>query len=175
MSLGRPIGLGSISLADGRHPEADVVAVEGSVGIGNGTAGLQGTVRQILRTEAVQTHLRWIQKLELTNCFVAPEVWDYQYICSLAPGRQEPTWVVHHIDNISVQQYAEAGLSRVQGGIDLISKILRLSPRQGTSTALNCGAKLIAQALCRASLPTLAEGFVCFLDFSKRRRDEGMS
>ena len=25
-------------------------------------------------SKAVQTHLRWIQKLELTNCFVAPEV-----------------------------------------------------------------------------------------------------
>mmetsp|Transcript_47625 Transcript_47625/g.96923 ORF Transcript_47625/g.96923 Transcript_47625/m.96923 type:complete len:397 (-) Transcript_47625:23-1213(-) len=117
-----------------RHPEADVVAIEGSVGIGNGTAGLQGTVRQILRTEAVQTHLRWIQKLELTNCFVAPEVWDYKYICSLASGRpicdaMFSLSVIHHIDNISVQQYMQAGLSRVQGGIDLIAKLLRLSPR----------------------------------------------
>eukprot|EP00435_Cladocopium_sp_Y103_P020212 s1031_g4.t3 len=117
-----------------RHPEADVVAIEGSVGIGNGTAGLQGTVRQILRTEAVQTHLRWIQKLELTNCFVAPEVWDYKYICGLASGRpicdaMFLLSVIHHIDNISAQQYMQAGLSRAQGGIDLIAKLLLLSPR----------------------------------------------
>lgn len=118
-----------------RHPEADIVAVEGSVGIGNGTAGLQGTVGQILRTEAVQTHLRWIQKLRLTNCFVAPEVWDYQHICSLASSGRPICdamfllSVVHHIDNVSSQQYAKAGLSRVQGGIDLIAKLLLLSPR----------------------------------------------
>mmetsp|Transcript_43678 Transcript_43678/g.69357 ORF Transcript_43678/g.69357 Transcript_43678/m.69357 type:complete len:391 (-) Transcript_43678:40-1212(-) len=118
-----------------RHPEADVVAIEGSVGIGNGTAGLQGTVRQILRTEAVQTHLRWIQKLQLTNCFVAPEVWDYKYVCNLASGGRPicdamfSLSVIHHIDNVSAQQYIQAGLSRVQGGIDLIAKLLLLSPR----------------------------------------------
>jgi len=118
-----------------RHPEADVVAIEGSVGIGNGTAGLQGTVRQILRTEAVQTHLRWIQTLKLTNCFLAPEVWDYQHICTLASSGRPICdamfllSVVHHIDNVSAQQYAQAGLSRVQGGIDLIAKLLLLSPR----------------------------------------------
>ncbi|CAJ1395881.1 unnamed protein product [Effrenium voratum] len=147
----RVVDLGSCSgyfalKAAYRHPEADVVAVEGSIGIGNGTAGMQGTVRQILRTEAVQTHLRWIQKLKLANCFLAPEVWDYLHICNLAaPGRpfafrdgqqHKPICdvmfllsVVHHIDNISAQQYARAGLSRVQGGIELLAKLLMLAPR----------------------------------------------
>ncbi|CAJ1349640.1 unnamed protein product, partial [Effrenium voratum] len=136
----RVVDLGSCSgyfalKAAYRHPEADVVAVEGSIGIGNGTAGMQGTVRQILRTEAVQTHLRWIQKLKLANCFLAPEVWDYLHICNLAaPGRpicdvMFLLSVVHHIDNISAQQYARAGLSRVQGGIELLAKLLMLAPR----------------------------------------------
>jgi len=136
----RVVDLGSCSgffalKAAHRHPEADVVAVEGSVGIGNGTVGVQGTVRQILQTEAVQTHLRWIQRLRQTNCFLAPEVWDYLHICDLAKaGRPICDFmfllsVVHHIDNISVQQYTRAGLSRAQGGIDLLAKLLVLSPR----------------------------------------------
>ncbi|CAE7198733.1 unnamed protein product, partial [Symbiodinium necroappetens] len=85
----RVVDLGSCSgyfalKAAHRHPEADVVAIEGSVGIGNGTVGVQGTVRQILQTEAVQTHLRWIQRLKLMNGFLAPEVWDYVHVCNLA-------------------------------------------------------------------------------------------
>eukprot|EP00440_Ansanella_granifera_P070384 gb/GFBE01076369.1/.p1 GENE.gb/GFBE01076369.1/~~gb/GFBE01076369.1/.p1 ORF type:complete len:420 (+),score=89.63 gb/GFBE01076369.1/:1-1260(+) len=118
-----------------RHPEADIVAVEGSVGIGNGTVGVQGTVRQILQTDAVQTHLRWIHQLGLTNCFVAPEVWDYRRVCDLAASGRPicdamfMLSVVHHIDNVSAEQYARAGFSRVEGGIDLLAKLLLLSPR----------------------------------------------
>jgi len=136
----RVVDLGSCSgyfalKAAHRHPEADVVAIEGSVGIGNGTIGVQGTVRQILKTEAVQTHLRWIQRLKLTNGFLAPEVWDYVHVCNLVKtGRPICDFmfmlsVVHHIDNISVQQYASAGLTRSQGGIDLLAKLLLLAPR----------------------------------------------
>ncbi|CAE8652234.1 unnamed protein product, partial [Polarella glacialis] len=117
------------------HPEADVVAVEGSVGVGNGTVGVQGTTRQILQTDAVQNHLRWIQQLALANCFVAPEVWDYARVCKLAASGRTicdamfMLSVVHHIDNVSVQQYTSAGLSRLDGGIDLLAKLLMLAPR----------------------------------------------
>lgn len=121
------------------HPEADVVAVEGSIGIGNGTAGSVENerlrARQILKTSAVQTHLRWIQKLGLPNCFVAPEVWDYARVCDLAStGRpicdaMLMLSVFHHIDNISAQQYADAGMSKREGAIALLGKLLLLSPR----------------------------------------------
>ena len=76
---------------------------------------------------------------------------------------------------------------REQGGIDLIAKLLLLSPRHGfvlirdfTATIFGhpCGKGPCVnfEALRRASLPTLAEGFVCFLEWSlvefcgKRRR-----
>lgn len=119
-----------------RHPEADVVGVEGSVGVGNGTVGMAGTARQILRTHAVQTHLRWIRRLGLPNCFVAPEVWDYTRVCELASSGNSPICdvllllsILHHIDSVSVQQYASAGLSRLDGIVSLISKVLCLAPR----------------------------------------------
>jgi len=136
----RVVDLGSCSgffalKAAYRHPEADVVAIEGSVGVGNGTTGMEGTTAQILRTDAVQTHLRWIQRLRLTNCFVAPEVWDYAHVCELAKSGRPicdamfMLSVIHHIDNISVDQYKRAGFARADGGIDLIAKLLLLSPR----------------------------------------------
>lgn len=93
--------------------------------------------------------------------------------------------VVHHIDNVSAQQYAQAGLSRprmsseiplawlchklshgrVQGGIDLIAKLLLLSPRQllAESLAIICNHH-VHEAFCGASPATLDEGFVRFLD-----------
>eukprot|EP00401_Gymnodinium_catenatum_P051355 CAMPEP_0117491408 /NCGR_PEP_ID=MMETSP0784-20121206/18050_1 /TAXON_ID=39447 /ORGANISM="" /LENGTH=398 /DNA_ID=CAMNT_0005286195 /DNA_START=99 /DNA_END=1292 /DNA_ORIENTATION=- len=116
------------------HEEADVVGVEGSVGIGNGKVGMVGSAREIMRTEAVQTHLRWIQHYGLTNCFVAPEVWDYVHVCELAGGGRPICdamfllSVVHHIDSVSHQQYKDAGFSRVDGFVDLLSKLLLLSP-----------------------------------------------
>eukprot|EP00443_Scrippsiella_acuminata_P051396 CAMPEP_0115417358 /NCGR_PEP_ID=MMETSP0271-20121206/24084_1 /TAXON_ID=71861 /ORGANISM="Scrippsiella trochoidea, Strain CCMP3099" /LENGTH=520 /DNA_ID=CAMNT_0002841745 /DNA_START=54 /DNA_END=1613 /DNA_ORIENTATION=+ len=134
VDLGSCTGFFSLQAAF-RHPEADVIAVEGSVGIGNGTTGMAGSARQILSTGAVSTHLRWIQRLRLPNCFVAPEVWDYARICELA-SQGRPICdvmfmlsVVHHIDNISVQQYTRAGLSRLDGVVDLLGKLLLLAPR----------------------------------------------
>lgn len=117
-----------------QHPEADVIGVEGSVGIGNGGVGMAGSARQILRTPAVQTHLRWIRQLSLQNCMVAPEVWDYERICHLAStGRpiSDVSFmlsVIHHIDGVSHEQYANAGLSKVDGFVDLFSKLLVLAP-----------------------------------------------
>jgi len=118
-----------------RHAEADIIAIEGSVGIGNGTLGLAGSARQILSTSAVQTHLRWIQRLRLPNCFVAPEVWDLKRITELASGGRPicdvmfMLSVVHHIDNCSMQQYADAGLTAPDGFIELMGRLLLLSPR----------------------------------------------
>jgi len=136
VDLGSCSGYFALQVAS-RHPEADVVGIEGSVGIGNGTVGVQGGTQQILSTEAAQTHLRWIQRLKLTNCFIAPEVWDYNSVLELvnrAGGRPVcdamlMLSVVHHIDNVSAQQYARAGLSRVDGGLQLLAKLLCLAPR----------------------------------------------
>jgi len=134
IDLGSCTGFFSLQAAY-HHPEADVVGIEGSVGIGNGTAGMTGSVRQILATDAVQVHLRWIQHLGLTNCFVAPEVWDLSHVSTLA-SHDRPICdvlfmlsVVHHIDNISTEQYQRAGLTRSEGVIHLLGKLLRLAPR----------------------------------------------
>jgi len=117
-----------------QHPEADVVGVEGSVGIGNGVVGMAGSVANVLQTPAVKTHLKWIGRLGLQNCMVAPEVWDYNRICDLVSmGRpicdvSLMLSVIHHIDNVSHDQYAAAGLSKADGTADLISKLLSLAP-----------------------------------------------
>lgn len=119
-----------------RYPEADVVAVEGSIGIGNGVSGKQGNVRDIICTGAVQTCLRWIQRLQLPNCFVAPEVWDYCTVKALLKTRLpicDVTFllsVLHHVDNASADQnqYAQEGMSRCEGTISLIGAILQLAP-----------------------------------------------
>ena len=34
-----------------------------------------------LNSKAVQMHLRWIQRLKLTNCFLAPEAWTFLAYC----------------------------------------------------------------------------------------------
>jgi len=91
-------------------------------------------VRQILRTQAVQTHLRWIRQLGLRNCMVAPEVWDYDRIKHLASeGRpicdvSFMLSVIHHIDGVSTEQYTRDGLSKADGTADLIAKLLSLAP-----------------------------------------------
>lgn len=134
VDLGACTGFFSLQAAHW-HPEADVVAVEGSVGVGNGSAGMMGTAMQILGTAACQTQLRWIGRLGLPNCFVAPEVWDYARVCELA-SQKRPICdilfllsIVHHIDSLSVQQYASVGLSRLEGFMDLLAKLLMLAPR----------------------------------------------
>eukprot|EP00928_Gymnodinium_smaydae_P087641 TRINITY_DN71880_c0_g1_i1.p1 TRINITY_DN71880_c0_g1~~TRINITY_DN71880_c0_g1_i1.p1 ORF type:complete len:476 (-),score=82.19 TRINITY_DN71880_c0_g1_i1:214-1545(-) len=132
VDVGSCTGFFSLQAAH-QHPEADVVGIEGSVGIGNGGEGRQGSTRAILRTSAVQTHLRWIRRTRMENCFVAPEVWDYDHVCKLASlGRPicDAMFlfsVIHHIDGVSHDQYARAGLTRLQGFIDLLAKILKLS------------------------------------------------
>lgn len=134
LDLGSCHGFFSLQVAHW-HQEADVVGIEGSVGVGNGTAGVLGTSENILQTRAVQTHLKWIKKLGLPNCFVAPEVWDYNRIRDLA-AKGKPVCdvmlslsVVHHLDGVSLEQYSAQGIDRVQGFTNLLAKLLLLSPR----------------------------------------------
>lgn len=120
--------------AANQHAIADIVGVEGSVGVGNGTVGQQGAVRQILQTPAVRSHLRHIQGQGLQNCFVAPEVWDYNAVKKLASeGRPIADAmfllsVVHHIDGVSKEQYLDAGMSHVEGSLQLLAQLLLLAP-----------------------------------------------
>ncbi|CAE7528303.1 Ehd1 [Symbiodinium natans] len=141
IDLGSCCGFFSLQAAVA-YPKASVFGVEGSVGIGNGTAGLEGTQDQIVGTKAVQTHLRWIARLKLPNCFLAPDVWDFQKVSDLASSGVLCDVllllsVVHHVDNVlgfegprrqslhgllvdlrwpevSTEQYAERGWSRVE-------------------------------------------------------------
>jgi len=134
VDLGSCCGFFSVQAA-AAYPQAFVIGVEGSVGVGNGTTGLDGTQDQIIETKAIQTHLRWLHKLQIDNCLLAPDVWDYRRVCSLAAcGRPlaDATLllsVVHHIDNVSAEQYEAAGLDRVQGTVSLMAKLLELAPR----------------------------------------------
>merc|ERR1740129_106861 len=134
VDVGSCTGFFSLQAANS-HAEVDVIAVEGSVGIGNGSVGMARNASQILGTPAVKTHLRWIRKLQLQNCLLAPEVWDYAHVCELAL-LGKPVCdvmfllsVVHHMDGVSVQQYTAAGLSRLDGVMDLLAKLLALAPR----------------------------------------------
>ncbi|CAE7693899.1 unnamed protein product, partial [Symbiodinium necroappetens] len=118
IDLGSCCGFFSLQAAVA-YPQASVFGVEGSVGIGNGTTGLDGTQDQIIATKAVQTHLRWINRLKLPNCFLAPDVWDFKKVSGLAAAGNLCDVllllsVVHHVDNVSTDQYAEQGWSRVE-------------------------------------------------------------
>lgn len=120
--------------AANQHAIADVVAIEGSVGVGNGSAGVDGSMRHILETGAVRSHLRHIQQEGLNNCFLAPEVWDYNRVRELA-STGKPVCdamfllsVIHHIDGVSKEQYVAAGKSHVQGSVDMIALLLLLAP-----------------------------------------------
>ncbi|CAE7391258.1 unnamed protein product [Symbiodinium sp. CCMP2592] len=118
IDLGSCCGFFSLQAAVA-YPQASVFGVEGSVGIGNGTTGLDGTQEQIIATKAVQTHLRWINRLKLPNCFLAPDVWDFKKVSGLAAAGNLCDVllllsVVHHVDNVSTDQYTEQGWSRVE-------------------------------------------------------------
>eukprot|EP00929_Paragymnodinium_shiwhaense_P038836 TRINITY_DN20469_c0_g1_i1.p1 TRINITY_DN20469_c0_g1~~TRINITY_DN20469_c0_g1_i1.p1 ORF type:complete len:620 (+),score=115.15 TRINITY_DN20469_c0_g1_i1:76-1935(+) len=134
IDLGSCNGFFSLQAAAG-YPQATVLGVEGSIGVGNGVTGVDGTEQQIIETKAIQTHLRHIERLQLANCHIAPEVWTYNRICGLAAlGRpisdaMLSLSVVHHIDNVSAEQYEAEGLTRVQGTVQLMAKLLCLSPR----------------------------------------------
>ncbi|CAJ1350241.1 unnamed protein product, partial [Effrenium voratum] len=87
LDLGSCCGFFSLQAAVA-YPESWVLGVEGSVGIGNGTTGIAGTQAQIIETKAIQTHLKWIRQLSLSNCMVAPDVWDYKKVCALAAEKR---------------------------------------------------------------------------------------
>eukprot|EP00435_Cladocopium_sp_Y103_P006427 s521_g2.t1 len=100
------------------YPAAMILGVEGSVGIGNGTIGVDGSQEKIIASKGIQTHLRWIQRLNLRNCLVAPDVWDFHKVATLASKQSYLCdvmlllSVVHHMDNVSFQQYSAKGLTR---------------------------------------------------------------
>jgi len=132
VDLGSCHGYFSLQVATA-YPQSLVVGVEGSVGIGNGTVGLGGKEDEVIQTKAVQTHLQWAEKLKLSNCLLAPEVWDFHRICSLSNlGRPICNVllnlsVLHHIDGISEKQYLAANISHVEGTVTLMSKLLLLA------------------------------------------------
>jgi hypothetical protein len=134
LDVGACTGFFALQIAQ-QHPEADILGIEGSVGIGNGEAGRLGDSNQILSTQAVRTNLKWIQSTKLQNCFVAPEVWDYHRICELASSGKPvcdvmlTLSVIHHIDSMSLDSYRQRNLSRVMGVIGLMGKLLLLSQR----------------------------------------------
>jgi len=134
VDLGSCCGFFSLQASAG-YPRSLVVGIEGSVGVGNGTTGVEGTKDEIIQTKAVQTHLRWIEKMTLHNCFVSPEVWDYRKVCALAALGQPicdvmlTLSVVHHIDSVSTQQYTALRMEHVEGTVSLMAKLLELAPR----------------------------------------------
>lgn len=116
-------------------PESTVIGIEGSVGVGNGSVGTSRCDWQALsKTDAVRTHLRWIRKLQLENCVVAPEVWDYDSVRSLVESglcvdAMLSLSVVHHIDNHSAdkQKMPAKGPMRLKATMDLLSDLLKLA------------------------------------------------
>jgi len=134
LDLGSCCGFFSLQAAVA-YPNAHIVGVEGSVGIGNGTIGIEGSQEQIIETKAIQTHLHWISRLKLPNCLVAPDVWDFNKVCAMASQKgylcdvMLLLSVVHHMDNVSFEQYAAKGLNRVEGSLELMAELLRLAPR----------------------------------------------
>lgn len=134
VDLGSCHGFFSLQTAAG-YPQSLVVGLEGSVGVGNGTTGVQGKEEDIIETKACQTHLRWTEKLQLSNCLLAPEVWDFHRVCSLSNlGRPISSVmfnlsVLHHVDGISEKQYLAAGFSHVEGTVTLMAKFLLLANR----------------------------------------------
>jgi len=103
-----------------RFPASEVIGVEGSVGIGNGAVGSSTKdTSRIVATGAIRTHLDWVSKLGLTNCSVAPEVWDLDHVEHLEEeGFRADVMltlsVVHHIDGICQAAYRRRGLDAVE-------------------------------------------------------------
>jgi len=117
-----------------RFKDSLVIGLEGSVGIGNGTIGVEtGSPNDILLTPAVKTHLQWTQELDLKNCHLAPEAWTYETVCKLHEnGLVFDTVlllsVIHHLDGFSLEtnRYLEAGFNHLEGTLDLTAKLLHL-------------------------------------------------
>jgi len=89
IDLGSNAGFFSIQTA-GTFPQAVVIGVEGSVGVGNG-GGIDGssgpnsnTCSGLRSSLGVQNHLKWIEKLDLANNFIAGEQWDFNRVQELA-------------------------------------------------------------------------------------------
>lgn len=131
LDIGSNSGYFSLCMAR-RFPGSEVVGIEGSVGVGNGDLGISTrNPGRLAATTAVQKHLAWVDKLGLTNCAVAPEVWDLSSVEELAAAGLRADVVlhlsvVHHIDNICHEEYRRRGLDLVEGSLHLLAALLRL-------------------------------------------------
>merc|ERR1712190_292451 len=110
--------------------------IEGSVGCGNGHIGEtrvgKGFLHTVVRSHGVVTHMSWIAKLGLTNCFVAPEAWDIDHIMLLRQlGFRANVMltlsVAHHIDSVSQPCYQRLGLDGNYGTLRLLEELLQLA------------------------------------------------
>eukprot|EP00928_Gymnodinium_smaydae_P019711 TRINITY_DN17575_c0_g1_i1.p1 TRINITY_DN17575_c0_g1~~TRINITY_DN17575_c0_g1_i1.p1 ORF type:complete len:383 (-),score=64.87 TRINITY_DN17575_c0_g1_i1:388-1536(-) len=116
-----------------RYPAAQVVGIEGAVGVGNGTIGT--VTREPMRlaaTSAARVHLQWVKRLGLQNVFLAPEVWDLDSILDLRQrGLRVNVMlhlsVIHHIDGICRSCYSKRKLGQVDGSLELIAQLLSLA------------------------------------------------
>jgi hypothetical protein len=134
LDLGSNNGYFSLQTA-AAFPESVVIGIEGSVGVGNGSVGTSRCDWKALsKTGAVRTHLRWIRKLQLQNCAVAPEVWDYDSVRTLVESglcvdAMLSLSVVHHIDNYSAdkKKMPSKGPVRLKATMDLLSDLMKLA------------------------------------------------
>lgn len=133
LDLGSCGGFFSLQIAS-TFGEAHVLGIEGSVGCGNGTLGTQTQNWEALcGTSAIKTNLRWIRKLNLQNCLIAPEVWNHARVRQLAESGlcvdlMLSLSVVHHIDDYNAEQMGlRTKPERTQASLEFLSNLLRLS------------------------------------------------
>lgn len=133
LDLGSCNGFFSLQIAS-TFGESHVLGVEGAVGCGNGILGTQTNNWEALcGTSAIKTHLRWIRKLNLQNCIIAPEVWDHARVRQLAQSGlcvdlMLSLSVVHHIDDYNAEQMGiNTKPERTQASLEFLSNLLKLA------------------------------------------------
>jgi hypothetical protein len=130
--IGSHTGYFSLNVAQ-MFPKSNVISVEGSVGVGNDNVGrTTQDWTKIAETSAIQTHLKWMDTLELNNNFLSPEVWRLDRIEQLKKdGFFTEVMllfsVVHHIDGVCEDQYKALGLTPVQGTLRLMASLFALT------------------------------------------------
>lgn len=138
IDLGSNFGFFSVQTA-GVFPEALVIGVEGSTGIGNEDltqSGKQSGKSQdgsIAQTAAIKSHIQWIEKLDLKNNVIAPEVWDYNRVVELSKSGFAVDVMYlfsmfHHMDRYCFNsgQYSHSE-PNADDTVDLMAKILSLA------------------------------------------------
>jgi len=135
LDIGSNGGFFSVQTA-GVFPQALVIGVEGSVGVGNGNQSAPGNLNatSLRETPSIQNHLKWIQKLELQNNVIANEVWDSNHVKGLARhGFSVDVMyllsVFHWMDLYSRKsgQYASGSTYNVEDSVNFMANILSLA------------------------------------------------